>query len=202
MLECVPISYSRRSSPPRDRTCISRVSYIAGRFFTHWAIANVLKCLPPLNFWPLYGWNPRGRERRLPTLEAISNSDLATHIWDHFQAQRLPGLGQEETSSVSYHSSGFLALSVGKETYPAASTWAFVFIQAKNPSKLKKPDEYPAENPFSFFSALRYLQITLQVGKLKFSPGLPLSYLYLAPTLGQSITSSRVRIAMKEMEMS
>ena len=34
ILECVAISFSRRSSQPRDRTC---VSHIAGRVFTIWA---------------------------------------------------------------------------------------------------------------------------------------------------------------------
>ena len=37
-LEWVTISFSRESSWPRDQTCISCVSCIAGGFFTHWAI--------------------------------------------------------------------------------------------------------------------------------------------------------------------
>ena len=39
ILECVAISSSRGSSPPRDQT---RVSYIAGRFFTVWASREAL----------------------------------------------------------------------------------------------------------------------------------------------------------------
>ena len=38
ILEWVAVSYSKGSSWPRDRTLISCVSWIAGRFFTHWAI--------------------------------------------------------------------------------------------------------------------------------------------------------------------
>ena len=38
ILEWVAISYSRGSSRPRDQTCMSCVSCIAGKFFTHWAI--------------------------------------------------------------------------------------------------------------------------------------------------------------------
>ena len=37
LLEWVAISYSRGSARPRDRTRVSRFSWIAGRFFTHWA---------------------------------------------------------------------------------------------------------------------------------------------------------------------
>ena len=37
ILEWVAISYSKRSSWPRDQTCVSCVSCIAGTFFTHWA---------------------------------------------------------------------------------------------------------------------------------------------------------------------
>ena len=37
ILEWVAICSSRRSSRPRDQTCISCVSCIAGRFFTCWA---------------------------------------------------------------------------------------------------------------------------------------------------------------------
>ena len=36
MLEWVFISSSRGSSPPRDQTCVSCISCIAGRFFTHY----------------------------------------------------------------------------------------------------------------------------------------------------------------------
>ena len=35
-LEWVVISFSKGSSQPRDQICLSCVSYIAGRFFTHW----------------------------------------------------------------------------------------------------------------------------------------------------------------------
>ena len=38
ILEWVAMPFSRGSSPPRDRTCVSYVSCIASRFFTHWAI--------------------------------------------------------------------------------------------------------------------------------------------------------------------
>ena len=37
ILEWVAISYSKGSSWPRNWTCVSCVSCIAGRFFTHWA---------------------------------------------------------------------------------------------------------------------------------------------------------------------
>ena len=47
VLECVAISFSRRSSQPRDRT---RVSCIAGRFFTDWATKEA----------PLYGERDKG----------------------------------------------------------------------------------------------------------------------------------------------
>ena len=36
ILEWVAMPSSSRSSQPRDRTCISCISCIAGRFFTHW----------------------------------------------------------------------------------------------------------------------------------------------------------------------
>ena len=39
-LEWVAISFSRRSSPPWDQTCVSCVSCIAGRFLTRWAIGE------------------------------------------------------------------------------------------------------------------------------------------------------------------
>ena len=42
ILEWVAFSSSRGSSHPRDRTCISWVSCIAGRFFTCWAIREAL----------------------------------------------------------------------------------------------------------------------------------------------------------------
>ena len=42
ILEWVAISFSRGSSWPRNRTCISCVSCFEGRFFTHWAIGEVL----------------------------------------------------------------------------------------------------------------------------------------------------------------
>ena len=38
ILECVAVPFSSRSSQPRNRT---RVSYIAGRFFTNWAMREV-----------------------------------------------------------------------------------------------------------------------------------------------------------------
>ena len=39
ILEWGTISFSRASSQPKDQTCISCVSWIAGGFFTHWAIS-------------------------------------------------------------------------------------------------------------------------------------------------------------------
>ena len=39
ILEWVAISSSRGFSWPRNQTCLSSVSWIAARFFTHWAIA-------------------------------------------------------------------------------------------------------------------------------------------------------------------
>ena len=42
ILEWVAISFSRRSSWPRDRTHVSCVSCIAGGFFTHWVIREDL----------------------------------------------------------------------------------------------------------------------------------------------------------------
>ena len=42
VLEWVTLSSSRGSSPPRDQTCISCMSCIAGRFFTSWAIGKAL----------------------------------------------------------------------------------------------------------------------------------------------------------------
>ena len=48
ILEWVTMPFSRGSSQPKDRTLISCVSCIAGRFFTHWATweALLLLCLP------------------------------------------------------------------------------------------------------------------------------------------------------------
>ena len=61
ILEWVASSFSRGSSPPRDGT---RVSHIAGRFFTVWATRHILKitfrqqcmvwCLVCLSFVVLY----------------------------------------------------------------------------------------------------------------------------------------------------
>ena len=42
ILEWVAISYSRVSSWPRDQTCMTCVSCIAGKFFTHWATQEEL----------------------------------------------------------------------------------------------------------------------------------------------------------------
>ena len=42
LLERLAISFSRGSSPPRDRTCISCVSCIPDGFFTHWAVREAL----------------------------------------------------------------------------------------------------------------------------------------------------------------
>ena len=64
MVKWVAISSSRRSSWPRDRTYISCVSCIAGRFFTCWAIGGPISLLSITNvslywvflylfFWPL-----------------------------------------------------------------------------------------------------------------------------------------------------
>ena len=39
ILQWGAISFSRASSQPKDQTCISYVSWIAGGFFTHWAIS-------------------------------------------------------------------------------------------------------------------------------------------------------------------
>ena len=41
ILECIAISFFRGSSWPRNRTCVSCVFCIAGRFFTCWAIGEV-----------------------------------------------------------------------------------------------------------------------------------------------------------------
>ena len=38
ILEWVAVSFSRGSSQPRDQTCNSCVSCVAGSFFTHWAV--------------------------------------------------------------------------------------------------------------------------------------------------------------------
>ena len=42
ILKWVAIFYSKGLSQPRDQTCISCVSCIEGRFFTHWAIRKAL----------------------------------------------------------------------------------------------------------------------------------------------------------------
>ena len=55
ILEWVAISYSRGSSPPRDRTRVSCVSCIASRFFTCWAIEEALDSIL------------KGRDITLPT---------------------------------------------------------------------------------------------------------------------------------------
>ena len=36
ILACITMPFSRDSSQPRDRTCVSCISYIVGGFFTHW----------------------------------------------------------------------------------------------------------------------------------------------------------------------
>ena len=51
MLEWVAIPFSRESSRPRDRT---RVSFIAGRFFTIWATREALKDISAFNSHFLY----------------------------------------------------------------------------------------------------------------------------------------------------
>ena len=43
ILEWVVMPFSKGSSWPRIQTHISYLSYIAGRFFTHWAIGEALK---------------------------------------------------------------------------------------------------------------------------------------------------------------
>ena len=51
-------------------------------------------------------------------------------------SQRIPGLGQQETPFIPYHGNGFLAPSVEKWIYAQKPLpWAFVFIQAKKPSR-------------------------------------------------------------------
>ena len=48
----LPVSPSRGSSWPRDWTGISCTSWIAGRFFTHWATREALSSIHKLNnFW-------------------------------------------------------------------------------------------------------------------------------------------------------
>ena len=44
----LPFSSSRGSSQPRDWTCVSSASCIAGRFFTCWAIYNLRQTTKPL----------------------------------------------------------------------------------------------------------------------------------------------------------
>ena len=53
ILEWVAIAFSRRSSPPRNQTCVSGVSCIAGGFFTVWAThILLLKWAKELNILP------------------------------------------------------------------------------------------------------------------------------------------------------
>ena len=42
ILGWVAMSFSRTSSWPRDQTCISRVSWVADRLFTHWVIREAV----------------------------------------------------------------------------------------------------------------------------------------------------------------
>ena len=55
---------SRRSSQPKDQICISCVSCIAGRFFTHWVIGEALNHLPSYLqkriLHTLDQWGPKG----------------------------------------------------------------------------------------------------------------------------------------------
>ena len=45
ILEWIAISFSRKSSQPRDQTCISYMSVLAGKFFTSWTnSARILFC--------------------------------------------------------------------------------------------------------------------------------------------------------------
>ena len=53
ILEWVAVSYSRGSSCPRDWTCVSHISWIAGGFFYHWATGGV-HIMSPSNIMLLY----------------------------------------------------------------------------------------------------------------------------------------------------
>ena len=59
-MEWVVISYSRGSSRPRNQTCITCVSYIAGGFFTCWAIREYIQ-----NWDDPEGWYGEGGGRRV-----------------------------------------------------------------------------------------------------------------------------------------
>ena len=52
ILEWVAISFSRVSSRPRDWTCVSCVSCIAGGFFTHWTTGKTLFFYMQLSSFP------------------------------------------------------------------------------------------------------------------------------------------------------
>ena len=78
ILEWVAISFSRRSSRPRDWTWVSR---IAGRHFTIWATREVVSCI---NRWPknlsgLIQWKYHGQN--------------TLHIWLTFQLSCLLCVG-------------------------------------------------------------------------------------------------------------
>ena len=75
ILEWVAISFSRGSSCPRDRACISHVSCVAGRIFTTSSALLLLFTCPILS----YSLRPHGRQNaRLPcpspTVRACSHS--------------------------------------------------------------------------------------------------------------------------------
>ena len=75
ILEWVAISFSRRSSQPRDRT---RVSWTAGRFFTSWA-TGVVACIKTLFF---FLW--------LITFHCMYSPHIVCYLWcwwtlDYFQ---------------------------------------------------------------------------------------------------------------------
>ena len=76
ILEWVAMPSSRVSSWPRDRTCVSCVSCIAGRFLTHWAtweapFVMILNCKLGTTIHEIHLWNKQKR-----SLQVISANSL------------------------------------------------------------------------------------------------------------------------------
>ena len=89
ILECIPISFSRRSSQPRDWT---QVSHIVGRRFTVWATREVL-CYP----------RDSQKFSRAPQFEGINSLALFFFYCPAFKDWRQEEKGMIEDDMVGWH---------------------------------------------------------------------------------------------------
>ena len=113
LLEWVAISSSRGSSPPRDRTCISHVSCIAGGFFTTSVTWEAHRLLTPTELPWILG-----------SLLGLCCDPTCCRSKAAWCSKELPGFSKSEM--------------LGAMHCTACDTWATSENRKMNPPKIKK----------------------------------------------------------------